>query len=70
MKLCIGFIKDTGVELQEKTFKDEISAIEWCRKNCNKIDSINGLIYPKWMGISPAEFWTSFKIADAIRGNF
>ena len=42
IKVNIGWGKDyMSYDLQEKTFKDEMSAVEWCRKNYQKIQHIN-----------------------------
>lgn len=48
-------------EWQEKTFKDEMSCIEWCRRNHSKIGAINDY---RTFG----EFVSHFDIMDAING--
>ena len=59
IKLKIKF--ETNPEYQTKTFKDEMSAVEWCRKNATKICCINDY----WTYYKPV---SHFEIIDAIRG--
>ena len=46
---------------QTKTFKDELSAVEWCRKHYEKIGCINDYR----TGFKPI---SHYDIIDAIRG--
>jgi hypothetical protein len=48
-------------EWQEKTFKDEMTCIEWCRRNHSKIGAIN-----EYRTFGEPVFL--FEIMDAIRG--
>lgn len=48
-------------EWQNKTFNDETSCIEWCRKNSEKIGCINDYR----TGFQPI---SHFEIMDAING--
>lgn len=61
IKLKILYGKLFNTEWQTKTFKDETSAIEWCRKNSSKIGCINNY-RTGFQSIS------HFEIMDAIRG--
>ncbi len=44
MKFKIKVVFASSPEEQLKTFKDEESAMEWCRRNYEKIVAINGII--------------------------
>ena len=57
MEAYVGF--NDGEE-QKKVFKDEITCIEWVRKNCDKITSINGYLTYK-------QILTHFDIIGLIR---
>ena len=47
-KVKIGFKKPDGeVDHQDKTFKDEMDALTFCRKHWEKIDSINYMPFMK-----------------------
>ena len=59
IKVMYGTLFNT--EWQDKTFKDETSCIEWCRRNSNKIGCINDYR----TGFKPIGH---FEIMDAIRG--
>ena len=59
MRILYGQAFDT--EWQDKSFKDENQAIEWCRKNAAKIVCIND--YRTFN--QPV---SHFEIMDAIRG--
>lgn len=48
-------------EWQTKTFKDEMAAVEWCRRNAKKIVRINDLL----TGNQPV---SHFDVMDALRG--
>lgn len=54
-----GIMKESS--WQDKTFKDEMSAIEWCRKNYKNIGVINNY---RTLG----QQISHFEIMDAIRG--
>lgn len=56
-----GFGLMRSSEQQTKTFKDEMSCIEWCRRNHSKIGVINEY---RTFG----EPLTHFEIMDAIKG--
>ena len=58
-KVLFGRMFET--EWQDKSFKDEIKAIEWCRKNYSKIGCINDYR----TGFQPI---SHFEIMDAING--
>lgn len=52
---------ETLSNIQTKKFKDETAAIEWIRKNCEKIVSINGIAT---YGVE----LTHFEIVDCLHG--
>ena len=59
LKVMYGNLFNT--EWQTKTFKDEMSAMEWCRRNATKIGCIND--YRTGFKLIP-----HFEILDAING--
>lgn len=59
IKVLYGSLFDS--EWQTKTFKDETSCMEWCRRNSEKIACINDY-RTKFQPIS------HFEIMDAING--
>lgn len=59
IKVLYGTMFDS--EWQKKTFNDETSCIEWCRKNSEKIGCINDYR----TGFQPI---SHFEIMDAING--
>lgn len=61
IKLRIMYGELFNTEWQEKSFKDEITAIGWCRRNYKKIGCINDY-RTNFQPIS------HFDIMDAIRG--
>ena len=65
-KVVIGFIKPNGeVDHQNKTFKDAMDALTFCRKHREKIDSINYQPYKKldvWAG--KERYPTHYEILD------
>ena len=61
LKVKILFGKPFEMSWQEKSFKDENAAIEWCRRNSSKIGCINNY-RTVFQNIS------HFEIMDALRG--
>lgn len=61
VKIKVLFGEVMNCSWQDKTFKDETSCIEWCRKNAKKIACINDYR----TGFAPI---SHFEIMDAIRG--
>ncbi len=61
IKIKVLFSQLFNSEWQDKSFKDENAAMEWCRRNSAKIGCINDYR----TGFKPI---SHFEIMDAIRG--
>ena len=61
IKLFIMYGEIMNTSWQKKSFKDEVSAIEWCRRNYKNIGCINNY-RTNFQPIS------HYEIIDAIRG--